>query len=140
RRKSTAGARIRPVTMPCRSARISAPMSSGEGSGWSSARLARARGNIRGAVAQHPPIGPPFAPAFLTGASSCSSQGLPVSDVAGRGRRHKEENPMALYEMRTYTLYGGKMAEAHKLYTVLGFPALKKCGHDKNLLGYYLAD
>jgi hypothetical protein len=27
----------------------------------------------------------PFAPAFLTGASPCSSRGLPVSDVAGRG-------------------------------------------------------
>ena len=32
---------------------------------------------------------------------------------------------MALYEMRTYTLYVGKMAEAQKLYTELGFPALK---------------
>ena len=30
---------------------------------------------------------------------------------------------MALYEMRTYTLYVGKMAEAQKLYTELGFPA-----------------
>src|SRR5262249_16007987 len=42
----------------------------------------------------------------------------------------KQENPMALYEMRTYTLYVGKMAEAQKLYTELGFPALKKgeCG------------
>jgi hypothetical protein len=27
---------------------------------------------------------------------------------------------MALYEMRTYTLYVGKMAEAQKLYTELG--------------------
>jgi hypothetical protein len=35
----------------------------------------------------------------------------------------KEENAMALYEMRTYTLYVGKMAEAQKLYTELGFPA-----------------
>ena len=42
---------------------------------------------------------------------------------------------MALYEMRTYTLYVGKMAEAQKLYTELGFPALKKGGHDKNLVG-----
>jgi hypothetical protein len=32
----------------------------------------------------------------------------------------KEEKPMALYEMRTYTLYVGKMAEAQKLYTELG--------------------
>ena len=30
---------------------------------------------------------------------------------------------MALYEMRTYTLYVGKMAEATKLYQELGFPA-----------------
>ena len=44
---------------------------------------------------------------------------------------------MALYEMRTYTLYVGKMAEAQKLYTELGFPALKKGGHDKNLVGYF---
>jgi catechol 2,3-dioxygenase-like lactoylglutathione lyase family enzyme len=47
---------------------------------------------------------------------------------------------MALYEMRTYTLYVGKMAEAQKLYTDLGFPALKKGGHDKNLVGYFVAD
>ena len=47
---------------------------------------------------------------------------------------------MALYEMRTYTLYVGKMAEAQKLYTELGFPALKKGGHDKNLVGYFVAD
>ena len=47
---------------------------------------------------------------------------------------------MALYEMRTYTLYVGKMGEAQKLYTELGFPALKKGGHDKNLVGYFVAD
>jgi hypothetical protein len=47
---------------------------------------------------------------------------------------------MALYEMRTYTLYVGKMAEATKLYQELGFPALKKGGHDKKLLGYFQAD
>jgi hypothetical protein len=37
---------------------------------------------------------------------------------------------MSLYELRTYTLYVGKMAEAVKLYTELGYPALKKGGHD----------
>jgi hypothetical protein len=47
---------------------------------------------------------------------------------------------MALYEMRTYTLYVGKMAEAVKLYQELGFPALQKGGHDKKLLGYFQAD
>jgi len=35
---------------------------------------------------------------------------------------------MVLYELRTYTLYVGKMAEATKLYQELGFPALKKGG------------
>ena len=43
---------------------------------------------------------------------------------------------MALYELRTYTLYVGKMAEATKLYQELGFPALNKGGHDKKLVGY----
>ena len=47
---------------------------------------------------------------------------------------------MALYELRTYTLYVGKMAEAVKLYQELGFPALKKGGHDKNLVGYFQGD
>lgn len=42
---------------------------------------------------------------------------------------------MALYEMRTYTLYVGKMSEAVKLYQELGFPALQKGGHDKHLVG-----
>src|SRR3974377_1131624 len=47
---------------------------------------------------------------------------------------------MALYEMRAYTLYVGKMAEATKLYQELGFPALKKGGHDKKLIGYFQGD
>ena len=47
---------------------------------------------------------------------------------------------MALYEMRTYTLYVGKMAEATKLYQELGFPALKKGGHDSKLMGYFQGD
>ncbi len=45
-----------------------------------------------------------------------------------------------LYEMRTYTLQVGKMGEAQKLYTELGFPALKKGGQDKHLVGYFVAD
>lgn len=32
------------------------------------------------------------------------------------------------------------MAEAVKLYQELGFPALQKGGHDKNLVGYFHAD
>jgi hypothetical protein len=47
---------------------------------------------------------------------------------------------MALYEMRTYTLYVGKMAEATKLYQEFGFPALQKGGQDKKLVGYFLGD
>ncbi len=47
---------------------------------------------------------------------------------------------MALYELRTYTLRVGVMAEAVKLYQELGFPALLKGGHDKHLVGYFQAD
>jgi hypothetical protein len=36
------------------------------------------------------------------------------------------ESLMALYELRTYTLRVGAMAEAVKLYQELGFPALCK--------------
>jgi hypothetical protein len=41
---------------------------------------------------------------------------------------------MTLYEMRTYTLHVGKMAEAVKLYTEIGYPALEKGGQDKKLI------
>ena len=47
---------------------------------------------------------------------------------------------MALYELRTYTLHVGKMAEAVRLYQELGFPALAKGGHDRRLVGYFQAD
>lgn len=47
---------------------------------------------------------------------------------------------MALYELRTYTLYVGKMAEAVKLYQQFGYPALQKGGHDKHLIGYFQGD
>lgn len=47
---------------------------------------------------------------------------------------------MALYELRTYTLYVGKMGEAVKLYQELGFPALQKGGQDKKLVGYFQGD
>ena len=33
---------------------------------------------------------------------------------------------MTVYEMRTYTLHVGKMAEAVQLYTEFGYPALQK--------------
>ena len=47
---------------------------------------------------------------------------------------------MIVYEMRTYTLHVGKMAEAVKLYTEIGYPALQKGGQDKKLIGYFQAD
>ena len=47
---------------------------------------------------------------------------------------------MALYELRTYTLYVGKMAEVVKLYSELGYPALHKAGLDKKLVGYFQSD
>ena len=47
---------------------------------------------------------------------------------------------MTLYELRTYTLRVGAMAEAVKLYQEFGFPALQKGGHDKNLVGYFQSD
>ena len=47
---------------------------------------------------------------------------------------------MALYELRTYTLYVGKMAEAVRLYQKTGFPAMIKGGQDKKLVGYFQGD
>ena len=44
---------------------------------------------------------------------------------------------MSLYELRTYTLRVGAMAEAVKLYQECGFPALQKGGHEKSLVGYF---
>lgn len=47
---------------------------------------------------------------------------------------------MAIYEMRTYTLYVGKMGEATELYLKYGYPALEKGGHAKKLVGYFQGD
>ena len=47
---------------------------------------------------------------------------------------------MAIYELRTYTLQVGKMAEAVRLYTEFGYPALNQGGFDKKLVGYFQAD
>src|SRR5437588_6478291 len=47
---------------------------------------------------------------------------------------------MALYELRADTLHVGEMAEATKLYQELGFPALKKGGHNEKLVGYFQTD
>ena len=45
---------------------------------------------------------------------------------------------MALYELRTYTLYVGKLSEAIELYTSEGWPALEK--HPAKLIGYFTGD
>ena len=47
---------------------------------------------------------------------------------------------MPLYELRTYTLRVGTMAEAVKLYQESGFPALQNGKHDRKLVGYFQAD
>ncbi len=45
---------------------------------------------------------------------------------------------MALYELRTYTCYVGKLGEAVELYNDEGWPALRK--YEDNLLGYFVGD
>jgi hypothetical protein len=55
--------------------------------------------------------------------------------VAKRGNQS-----MALYELRTYTLQVGKMAELAKLYQEIGMPLLTKRGYDKQLIGFFQAD
>lgn len=47
---------------------------------------------------------------------------------------------MTVYEMRTYTLYVGKMGEAVRLYTEFGYPALERGGYVARLVGYFQAD
>ena len=46
---------------------------------------------------------------------------------------------MALFEVRTYTFYVGKLSEAVELYKAEGWPALQK--HAPNhLVGYFVGD
>ena len=47
---------------------------------------------------------------------------------------------MPVYELRTYTLYVGKLAEAVKLYQELAWPALQAGGFDAKLIGYFTSD
>ena len=47
---------------------------------------------------------------------------------------------MAVYELRTYTLYVGKMGEAIQYYSELGWPALEQGGFDRKLVGYFTSD
>ena len=43
---------------------------------------------------------------------------------------------MAIYELRTYTLFVGKIQEASEIYKELGTPWINK--FKKNLVNYYL--
>ncbi len=45
---------------------------------------------------------------------------------------------MAIYELRTYTLQVGKMAEAVEIYQSLGWPAIEP--HQDKLVGYFTGD
>jgi len=47
---------------------------------------------------------------------------------------------MALYEMRTYAVYVGRMAEVVKHYGDEGWPALEKGGYSDKLVGYFMFD
>ena len=47
---------------------------------------------------------------------------------------------MALYEMRTYNVYVGRMAEVVKLYGDEGWPALENGGFSAKLVGYFTSD
>src|SRR5690242_17161322 len=88
-----------------------------------------------------------------------SSRGFEAHSMPGAGRGHRRLSPPApcvvrsnaahpdprrttvtVYEMRTYTLHVGKMAEAVRLYTEFGYPALQKGGQDRKLIGYFQAD
>ena len=44
---------------------------------------------------------------------------------------------LMLYEMRTYALQVGKMAEVTKLYQDIGTPLLVKRGWDRQLVGFF---
>ena len=45
---------------------------------------------------------------------------------------------MSIYELRTYTLYVGKLNEAIDIYLNYGWPAIKK--YEKNLIKYFIGD
>ncbi|MGH1480983.1 MAG: NIPSNAP family protein [Geminicoccales bacterium] len=46
---------------------------------------------------------------------------------------------MAIYELRTYVFYVGKIGEAIEVYQNLGWPALERL-HGGRLVGYFLGD
>lgn len=45
---------------------------------------------------------------------------------------------MALYELRTYTLYVGKLGEVTELYKAEGWPSLEK--YQDKIVGYFTGD
>jgi hypothetical protein len=45
-----------------------------------------------------------------------------------------------IYEMRTYSVQVGKMADVIELYKTEGYPAIVAGGFDKKLLGYFTGD
>ena len=47
---------------------------------------------------------------------------------------------MALYELRTYQVYVGKMKDAVAAYNDYGWPAIQKGGFDNKLVGYFTSD
>lgn len=47
---------------------------------------------------------------------------------------------MIIYELRTYTLKVGALNEATSYYKEIGWPALKKGGFDKKLIGYFVSE
>ena len=47
---------------------------------------------------------------------------------------------MAIFELRTYTLYVGKRREVTKLYSEEGWPAVENGGFAKKLVGYFVSD
>ncbi len=47
---------------------------------------------------------------------------------------------MPVYELRTYDVIVGKMAEVTELYRTLGFPALERGGFDRKLVAYFTGD
>ena len=47
---------------------------------------------------------------------------------------------MAIYELRTYQVIVGQMAEAVRAYQELGWPALESGGFDAKLVGYFISD
>ncbi|MGI9491947.1 MAG: NIPSNAP family protein [Geminicoccaceae bacterium] len=46
---------------------------------------------------------------------------------------------MAIYELRTYHFYVGKMAEAVEIYNELAWPVLERL-HEGRLIGYFMGD